>query len=707
MKINIRIIFGILFLIISAITITLTPINPLSPIPSRSNMTRRAAIIPSLGIGDIVTQELVANNDYFNGISLFFTLNHRINTNQNILLILDSTGKILHRESFSSLVLKEGDLSTFYFNKPVFVGKGNKISLVLYSPDGTTDNSASVLINLTDSIGGFHVSKLVGNDVLTSIKDKTRHYHASLMLQTYKTKYGQFWFMKILLYTMALIISLIIIFFFWIRSRLAKTTLRVEWIFAYLALPFSVIFALITPPTQVPDEGSHFYRSYQISEFRFTHTDASVPTSLVRLDTAFSDLHAAAANKTTLAEIAAHLKDRLEPQARTQVSAPGYTLPYLPQALGILLGRLVTSSPLILMYIARLFNLLTAIIIVFFAIRITPSFKWLFLILALMPKTMFLFGSLSYDTLTIGISFFTIAIFLYYAYDCKRNLQLTDLALMGLLTLLLLFCKPPYFLLALLFFLIPPKKFGVLYKYIMISIGVVALGLFLYKGLPVMTAFFQGTPFRVTVTSSPETLFRPDVQLNHIMNDIPSYIILILNSAFIVNHGYVLESFVGFLGWIDVELPKTLTYSFLLFLVISALMMAEGGIKLGLLKKSLLSIILLMGFLIIETAMYLYATSPAKTIIHGVQGRYFIPLAPLVFMLFYNRYLNTRLNLLFTLRRKEYKTAKPKIKPEILKEILEKEQLFNKSFYLFTACFCMFTLAYAIYLTLIRYYNIL
>jgi len=664
-------------------------------------------MIPSLGIGDIVTQELISNNDYFNGISLFFTQNHRTNTNQNILLLLDSTGKILHREVFSSLVLKEGDLSTFYFDKPVFVGTDNKISLVLYSPDGTTDNSASVLINPTDSIGNFYVSKLTGNDILTSIKNKNRHYHASLMLQTYKTKYSQFWFLKILLYVMALMISLVILIFGRIRSWLAKTGIRVEWIFAGLALPFSVLFAFITPPTQVPDEGSHFYRSYQISEFHFSHADGSVPVSLVKLDTSFSDLHAAAANKTTLAEIRSHMKERLEPQNRTQVSAPGYTLPYIPQAMGILFGRLVTSSPLILMYFARLFNLLAAVVIIFFAIRITPSFKWLFMILALMPKTIFLFGSLSYDTLTISISFFTIAIFLYYVYECKRNLQIKDLALMAFLILLLLFCKPPYFLIALLFFFIPPKKFGKLYKYIMISIGVVALGLFIYKGIPVMTTLFQGHSSAAAVTSSPESIFRPDVQMNLIKSDIPAYCTLMLNSAFNLNRSYVLESFVGFLGWIDIELPKTLTYSFLLFILFSALVMAEGEIKIGFAKKSLLFFILVMSFLAIETAMFLYATSPGINTIHGVQGRYLIPLAPLFFMLFYNRSLNGRLNLLFTLRRKEYKTAKPKTKPEIVKEIHKTEQLFSKSLYLVTACFCFFTLTYSIFLTLVRYYNIL
>jgi uncharacterized membrane protein len=104
--------------------------------------------------------------------------------------------------------------------------------------------------------------------------------------------------------------------------------------------------------------------------------------------------------------------------------------------------------------------------------------------------------------------------------------------------------------------------------------------------------------------------------------------------------------------------------------------------------------------------MYVYATRPGRDRVFGVQGRYFIPMAPLLFMLFYNWYFNPMLNLLFSVRRKEYNKAKPKAKPVILKEILDREQLFDKSLYLFLTFFCVFTLLFSIYITLIRYYNI-
>ena len=104
--------------------------------------------------------------------------------------------------------------------------------------------------------------------------------------------------------------------------------------------------------------------------------------------------------------------------------------------------------------------------------------------------------------------------------------------------------------------------------------------------------------------------------------------------------------------------------------------------------------------------MYVYATRVGRDQVYGVQGRYFIPMAPLLFMLLYNRYLNPALNVLFSIRRKEYNKAKAKAKPAIYKEIIEKEQLFDKSSYLFITAFCIFTLLYSIYIMLIRYYNI-
>jgi hypothetical protein len=38
-------------------------------------------------------------------------------------------------------------------------------------------------------------------------------------------------------------------------------------IFVLFALIFGILFIVVTPPFQVPDEGAHFSRAYQISQF--------------------------------------------------------------------------------------------------------------------------------------------------------------------------------------------------------------------------------------------------------------------------------------------------------------------------------------------------------------------------------------------------------------------------------------------------------
>ena len=451
-----RIIAGVLFFLLSVTAIFLIRINPKVSTPTRSNQTRMAGVTMGLLPGKIITQELTAIKDYMSGIELFFTHSGRNNTNENTLLLLDSGFNTLYKTSFSSTVVKEGDLTPIMFDKAVFVGKGNLLHLCLFSNDGTEKNTVSLLINRTDSIGAFYVSQVIQNDLKGSIKNKVGGYKGSLMIRTFGSDTSQFWLMKIFLCFLVLIISCIIIWFPLVRSTLAGIRIFPEWVFLIAAIPASAVFTFITPPLQVPDEVNHFLRINGITEFNIFKPDNTGPVSILHLDSAFGYLNFSAGKKTSIADITKHFGVKLEPEKRAPISTPtNLTLPYLPQALGVFTGKLLDLSPLSLMYLGRIFNFLVSVVIIFFAIRIIPQFKWIFLLLALMPKTMFLFGSLSYDSLTISLSFFTIAVFFYYAFACERNLNLKDLAMIASLVLLLLFCKPPYFILGLLFFFIP------------------------------------------------------------------------------------------------------------------------------------------------------------------------------------------------------------------------------------------------------------
>ncbi|HQR46192.1 MAG TPA: DUF2142 domain-containing protein, partial [Thermoanaerobaculia bacterium] len=64
-------------------------------------------------------------------------------------------------------------------------------------------------------------------------------------------------------------------------------------IFLAVALPAGLLFAVLTPPFQVPDESAHFFRAFQMAEGTFRAGSdgavpgAELPVSLVRAADAF------------------------------------------------------------------------------------------------------------------------------------------------------------------------------------------------------------------------------------------------------------------------------------------------------------------------------------------------------------------------------------------------------------------------------------
>lgn len=97
-------------------------------------------------------------------------------------------------------------------------------------------------------------------------------------------------------------------------------------------------------------------------------------------------------------------------------------LSYVPQASALAIGRALHLEPIFAQTLARLFNLLTYIILVIVAIRLLPGKgKWLFVFLALMPTALFLASSLSADGMNIAWSF------LFVSYILRLRAQKTHL----------------------------------------------------------------------------------------------------------------------------------------------------------------------------------------------------------------------------------------------------------------------------------------
>ncbi len=132
---------------------------------------------------------------------------------------------------------------------------------------------------------------------------------------------------------------------------------------------------------------------------------------------------------------------------------------YLPQALGITLARLLGLGSLPLAYLGRLFNLLFFVGMTWLAMRRLPFGKEVLFGVALLPMTLHLSASFSYDVMILGCMFLFTAACLDLAY-ARDRVRLGDAALLAVLMAAAGPCKMIYAPLMGLCLLVPVKKFG-------------------------------------------------------------------------------------------------------------------------------------------------------------------------------------------------------------------------------------------------------
>ena len=130
---------------------------------------------------------------------------------------------------------------------------------------------------------------------------------------------------------------------------------------------------------------------------------------------------------------------------------------YLPQAIGVGIGRLLTDNLLIIGYFGRLFGMIFWILCCTYAIKIIPNKKTFFSMIILMPIHLITVSALSGDTIINAVSVLFIAI-IYKNFYNKEILSKKDRILILVTSIMIAVCKivylPLVFLILLLRFII-------------------------------------------------------------------------------------------------------------------------------------------------------------------------------------------------------------------------------------------------------------
>jgi uncharacterized membrane protein len=424
--------------------------------------------------------------------------------------------------------------------------------------------------------------------------------------------------------------------------------------FAILALLFGVLFAFAVPPTLNWDEEVHFYRAYDVSEGQLLPAikpqtqdgwcSGLLPAGIVKVGKSFQYLYRAEEKKLRVRDLMQMALVPLEADRRVPALYFGtgcyHFVPYLPSAAGIWLARHAGLGPLAMFYAGRLANLACATGLVCLAIWITPIFKRLFAALALMPITLGLFASFSADTLTIATSFLLIAIFFHLSLARGSRARPGPLAGLHVSGLILGLCKFPYTPLALLYLAIPRERIGSWRRYLLVG-GTLAV----ITALPAYIWLQRARIHHPQTHSVPGYHCAPEEQMRYLARHpwtfFPTIVTTCVNSGERWINGSALPGEIVTRRGVCHFLAFKVFFAFLILLAI--LDRSREGLPSGRMKSLAIAAALASAGLIFFS-LYSYWSQVGGHEINGIQGRYFIPLLPLILLLCQDRLMRIEID---------------------------------------------------------------
>lgn len=412
---------------------------------------------------------------------------------------------------------------------------------------------------------------------------------------------------------------------FWELNLMKNHGVAIEKQFLLIGIVFGVLFILVLPPGQSPDDINHYRRAYGITEGsliadeKVDGTDAigsELPIEIESFESMPSD---GSYERLGSALVRGDSGEKRE-QAYTNTALYNFMC-YLPQVLAALVGKALHMSTMGIAYLMEVFNFTVWVLLVYFAIKLIPKFKSVILFIALLPITLQEATSMAPDALTIGLGFFLVAFVMYLAYGYKKGRMKNDeLVVLYVLAIMIGFCKIVYYPLVLLYLVIPEERFGgKRQKWIHLSI---IFGVTLVLNMAWL-AFSSGLLME----------FNPGVdsrgQLIGIVKNPIKYLCVMLRTINASGQLWLSNMLGILIGSFSINLPGGLFFISFAFLII-LIMQRDESIELKRFDRIVFICVFMAIVLLIFTSLYLQWTAVGSPIIDGIQGRYFLPILIMV-----------------------------------------------------------------------------
>lgn len=409
--------------------------------------------------------------------------------------------------------------------------------------------------------------------------------------------------------------------------------------FTFFLVSLIIAVSYLTPPFQAPDEPAHLFRAYQISQGEFVGKKVSdvasgggVDLGLLELLNQF-DRHIPGGsppvdpNHYEAARAIGWKTLEINADFRNTVQYAPFA--YAPQAAALAIGKALGLSVMDSYILARTSATLTALVLAVTAIvmiRKTAASGFI-LSLLLLPMSVFLIASTSQDGILLGLGALLAAV-VARSFDRETGHGLwLPYAATACITILAL-ARFPY--LALLPLLWMPalwshggkRRFTVRLPVILCTLFVLVA----FAGWMTMTESVRVKvyPLDDKVVSTPE-------QILFLVRN-PSFMLGLAWNTLSANLMSYTMGFIGILGWLSISLPQ---WSYRLAMISLTATFAAApppaNRKAADVSLVVLALVLTSGGMFL--AQYLTWTAVGAPVVDGIQGRYFLPIAPLLLIL--------------------------------------------------------------------------
>ncbi len=413
-----------------------------------------------------------------------------------------------------------------------------------------------------------------------------------------------------------------------LRDRVKSTQLsRVEIFLLLILLLFGIPMILLIPPGAGYDEEDHLVRVWELSALSLIPGQLS-PQEL-RYPTVYRDFAYRQQGSTGI--IDSEFWQTYKPATlyergfvRREIDTKSVYSPVLllPQAITMrLFGRSTDLPALPVFYACRLAGLLSYLVLAWLAVRQIPVGKWILLVLAVSPMALFQAATITPDAISNGVGFLFIAGCLRLAQ--AREIGWNETGRLIFLIFLLFVAKLNLIPLILLpFLLILPSQFVSRKLYVFLL--AITFVLFLVE-----VAGWNWIASR-NFDSLLLDQANPPGQLLYILSHPFAFLQTTLKDLFANGLPY-LQGWINGYGYYYWTPPLPVAIIFLLSLSLAVLTDSTAG-KVNRKQRIIFILLFVAGYITTIASLYISYAPVGADQVFGVQGRYFIPLALLLFL---------------------------------------------------------------------------